>query len=177
MASMKSSHFRASAIAVASLAFGLAAAALPQGAAAQGLFSSRSLTLETATKAAQAALESCRKAGYQVGVAVVDRAGVPQVFLRDRFAGAHTVTVAADKAWTAASFRIPTTDLGNETQAGKAMSGIRNTPRVMAIGGGLPIEAAGSTVGAIGVSGAPGGEADDACAKAGIDAILIDIEM
>ncbi|TXL63930.1 heme-binding protein [Zeimonas arvi] len=174
---MKSSHSRGSAIAVASLAFGLAAVVLPQGAAAQGLFATRSLTLETATKAAQAALDSCRKAGYQVGVAVVDRAGVPQVFLRDRFAGAHTVSVAVDKAWTAASFRIPTTDLGNETQAGKAMSGIRNTPRVMAIGGGLPIEAAGSTVGAIGVSGAPGGEADDACAKAGIDAILIDIEM
>ena len=144
---------------------------------AEATFSTRGLTVETALKAAQAALEACRKAGYQVGVAVVDRAGVPQVFLRDRFAGAHTVTVAADKAWTAASFRIPTTDLGNETQAGKAMSGIRNTPRVMAIGGGLPIEAAGSTVGAIGVSGAPGGEADDACAKAGIDAILIDIEM
>lgn len=177
MASMKSSSSRAPAIALAAVVLGAAAASLPQGAAAQGLFASRSLTLETATKAAQAALESCRKAGYQVGVAVVDRAGVPQVFLRDRFAGAHTVSVAADKAWTAASFRIPTADLGNETQPGKPMSGIRNTPRVMAIGGGLPIEAAGSTVGAIGVSGAPGGEADDACAKAGIDAILLDIEM
>src|SRR5690606_41476430 len=128
MASMKSSSSRAPAIAVAAVVLGLAAASLPQGAAAQGLFTSRSLTLETATKAAQAALESCRKAGYQVGVAVVDRAGVPQVFLRDRFAGAHTVSVAADKAWTAASFRIPTADLGNETQPGKATSGSRNTP-------------------------------------------------
>jgi len=161
----------------ASASLALAAAALPRPAEAQGLFTTRSLTLETATKAAQAALEACRKAGYQVGVAVVDRAGLPQVFLRDRFAGAHTVTVAVDKAWTAASFRIPSGELGNETQPGKAMSGIRSAPRVMAIGGGLPIEAAGSTVGAIGVSGAPGGDADDACAKAGIDAILIDIEM
>src|SRR5690606_26782210 len=129
MASMKSSSSRATAIAAAAVVlFGLAGASLPQAASAQGLFASRSLTLETATKAAQAALESCRKAGYQVGVAVVDRAGVPQVFLRDRFAGAHTVTVAADKAWTAASFRIPTADLGNETQPGKATSGSRNTP-------------------------------------------------
>jgi uncharacterized protein GlcG (DUF336 family) len=161
----------------AALALGLAGLPLPAAAAAEGLFATRSLTLETATKAAQAALESCRKAGYQVGVAIVDRAGVTQVFLRDRFAGAHTVSVAADKAWTAASFRIPTTELSKETQAGRAMSGLRAAPRVMAIGGGLPIEAAGSTVGAIGVSGAPGGDADDACAQAGIDAILMDIEM
>jgi uncharacterized protein GlcG (DUF336 family) len=57
------------------------------------------------------------------------------------------------------------------------MSGIRSAENVMAIGGGLPIEAAGAVIGAIGVSGAPGGEADDMCAKAGIDAILLDIEM
>jgi len=168
----------ASAIFAAALGAGaLAAIATPAPAFAQGLFTTRSMTLETATKAAQAALESCRKAGFQVGVAVVDRAGVPQVFLRDRFAGAHTVSVAIDKAWTAASFRIPSGELGNETQPGKSMSGIRGAPRVMAIGGGLPIEASGSTVGAIGVSGASGGEADDVCAKAGIDAILVDIEM
>ena len=54
---------------------------------------------------------------------------------------------------------------------------IRQSPGVLAIGGGLPIEAAGAVIAAIGVSGAPGGEADDACAKAGIDAIQMDIEM
>jgi uncharacterized protein GlcG (DUF336 family) len=145
--------------------------------AADATFASRSLTVETAYRAAQAALDHCRKAGYQVGVAVTDRSGVLQVFLRDRFAGAHTVEVAARKAWTAASFRMTTTALAAETQAGKSMSGIRNAPQVMAIGGGLPIEAAGAVVAAIGVSGAPGGDADDVCAKAGIDAILMDIEM
>jgi uncharacterized protein GlcG (DUF336 family) len=155
-----------------------ALACLPvSGWAAEATFTSRSLTLETALKAAQAALEHCRKAGYQVGVAVTDRSGVLQVYLRDRFAGAHTVEVAARKAWTAASFRMTTTSLAAETQAGNSMSGIRGAPNVMAIGGGLPIEAAGAVVAAIGVSGAPGGEADDACAKAGIDAILMDIEM
>ncbi|MEN9774734.1 MAG: hypothetical protein RL322_1804 [Pseudomonadota bacterium] len=145
--------------------------------ASDATFASRSLTIETALKAAQAALEHCRKAGYQVGVAVTDRSGLLQVYLRDRFAGAHTVEVATRKAWTAASFRMTTTALGIETQAGKPMSAIRNAPNVMAIGGGLPIEAAGAVVAAIGVSGAPGGEADDACAKAGIDAIQMDIEM
>jgi uncharacterized protein GlcG (DUF336 family) len=118
-----------------------------------------------------------RSLGFQVGVAIADRAGVPQVFLRDRFAGPHTVEMAANKAWTAASFRIPTADLAAETQAGKAMSAIRDLPRVAALAGGLPIEAAGSTVAGIGVSGAPGGDADDVCARAGIEAIRADIEM
>ena len=145
--------------------------------AQEATFTTRSLTVETALRAAQAALASCRQAGYQVGVAVTDRSGVLQVYLRDRFAGAHTVEVAARTAWTAASFRITTTALGVETQAGRPMSGIRQSPGVLAIGGGLPIEAAGAVIAAIGVSGAPGGEADDACAKAGIDAIQMDIEM
>jgi uncharacterized protein GlcG (DUF336 family) len=129
------------------------------------------ISLEAAQMAAQAALVSCRAAGFQVAVAVVDRSGSAVVTLRDRFAGAHTHDMALNKAWTAASFKISTTALAAETQAGKPMSGIRNLPRVAAVGGGMPINASGSLVGAIGVSGAPGGDADDVCAKAGIAAI------
>ncbi len=160
-------------------AFGLAAslAVAPAARAADGLVSVSNLTPEVAYKAARAALEYCRGKGYQVGVAVVDRTGVPQVYLRDRFGGAHTVDMAINKAWTAASFRIATSALSVETQPGQPMSGIRALPRVLAAGGGLPIEAAGSVVGAIGVSGAPGGDADDDCAKAGVKAILADIEL
>ncbi|MGA0797291.1 MAG: GlcG/HbpS family heme-binding protein, partial [Quisquiliibacterium sp.] len=84
---------------------------------------------------------------------------------------------AINKAWTSVSFRQSTLALAAETQAGKPMSGIRELPRVIAAGGGLPIEASGMVVGAIGISGAPGGEADQACAQAGIDAILADIEL
>lgn len=151
---------------------------LPGFAFSQGAtFQTKSLTPETALQAAQAALTFCRKEGYQVGIAVVDRAGLTQVFLRDRFAGAHTVDVATNKAWTAASFRTSTMDLGTETQSGRPMSGIRNTPRMLAIGGGLVIEGGGTFYGAIGVSGAPGGEADQACAQAGIQAIADAIEF
>lgn len=154
------------------------AASLPAiSQAADGTFQIKSLTPETALVAAQAAMAACRAQGYQVGVAVVDRSGLTQVFLRDRFAGAHTLQVATDKAWTAASFRTSTQDLAAETQAGKAMSGIRSTPRMLAIGGGVVIEGGGSTFGAIGVSGAPGGEADEACAQAGIKAIADKIEF
>ena len=141
------------------------------------VFSSLQMTPETALLAAQAALDSCRRAGFQVSVAVVDRSGQLQVLLRDRFAGPHTLDVAPQKAWTAASFRIPTAALAVETQAGRPMSGIRSAPRVMAIGGGQVIEASGQAVGAIGVSGAPGGEADDACALAGVKAVTALIEL
>ena len=145
--------------------------------AQQGVFETKSMTPETALRAARAALEHCSKAGYQVSVAVADRAGLPQVLLRDRFAGAHTIRIAIDKAWTAASFKIPTAVVAKETQPGAPMSGLRNQPRVVAVGGGQPIEASGSLLGAIGVSGAPGGDADDACAAAGIKAIAEAIEF
>ena len=145
--------------------------------AQQATYTVKLLTPETALAAAQAALAHCRKAGFQVAVAVVDRSGVLQVLLRDRFAGAHTVEVATQKAWTAASFRLPTSSLAAQTQAGMPMSGIRAAAHVIAIGGGQVIEAGGSTFAGIGVSGAPGGEADDACATAGIKAIAEAIEF
>jgi uncharacterized protein GlcG (DUF336 family) len=130
----------------------------------------KSLTPEIALDAAKAAMAECRKRGYQVAVAVVDRAGMPQVMLRDRFAGAHTPPTATGKAWTAVSFKSNTTELVTATQA-PAMQGLRQLPNVVLIGGGVVIEAGGSMLGGIGVSGAPGGDADEACAKAGIAAI------
>jgi uncharacterized protein GlcG (DUF336 family) len=151
--------------------------AAPAAHAQEGTFQTKSLTTETALVAAKAALDACRKAGFQVAVAVVDRAGLVQALLRDRFAGAHTVEVATNKAWTAASFRTSTADLATETQAGKPMSGLRSLPRFLAAGGGLLIQAGGHSFGAIGVSGAPGGEADEGCAMAGIRAIADVIEF
>ena len=145
--------------------------------AQEGTFSVKSMTPETAISAARAALEHCRRQGYQVAVAVVDRSGVLQALIRDRFAGAHTVEVATNKAWTSASFRIATAALANETQAGKPMSGLRSLPRVLAAGGGLPVEGGGVLLGGIGVSGAPGGEADEACAQAGIRAVADTLEF
>ena len=162
------------------LALSLAVAVLAGGALAQpvaGTHSIRVLTPEAAQKAVNAALASCRQAGYQVAVAVVDRSGVAQAMVRDRFAGAHTADVAVDKAWTAVSFRTDTTELARATQPGQASSGLRSVPRFTAVGGGVTIQGAGSVIGGIGVSGAPSGDADDACAKAGIASIREDLEM
>ena len=153
--------------------------ALASGSAAaqEATYNIRTLTPETALKAAQAALKSCRDGGYQVAVAVVDRSGLAQVMLRDRFAGAHTPKTAIGKAWTAVSFRGSTTGLAEISQPGKPSSGIRNLPNVVMLGGGMLVEGGGAILGGIGVSGAPSGEADDKCAKAGIDAIKDTLEF
>lgn len=145
--------------------------------AEEALVAYKSLSPELALDLARAALGSCRSRGYQVAVAVVDRFGVTQVVLRDRFAGPHTPATASGKAWTAASFRTSTTDLDAISKPGMMQSGIRNLPGAVIIGGGLIVEAGGSLVGAVGVSGAPGGDADEACAKAGIEAIRDKLEF
>lgn len=159
------------------LLLALALAGAAPLAAAQATFDVRVLTPETALKAAQAALKKCRDSGFQVTVAVVDRMGVTQVLLRDRFAGPHTTDMAAAKAYSAASFRTNTSELAAATQPGQPQSGVRHRPGVAAVGGGMMIEAGGSLLGAIGVSGAPGGREDDLCAAAGIAAIREDIEL
>ena len=158
---------------VRNLLAGVAILSLFAGSAAaqEALVAYKSLSPELALDLARATLADCRKRGFQVTVAVVDRFGVTQVLLRDRFAGAHTVPTASGKAWTAASFRTSTTDLVVNSQPGMMQSGIRGLPGAVIIGGGLMVEAGGSLVGAVGVSGAPGGDADEACAKAGIDAV------
>jgi len=139
--------------------------------AQDSLVTYKSLTPEIALDLARAALADCQKRGFQAAVAVVDRFGVTQVMLRDRYAGAHTPATASGKAWTAATFRNSTSNLFSISQPGMMQAGIRNLPGAVIIGGGLVVEAGGSLVGAIGVSGAPGGDADEACAKAGIEAI------
>ena len=137
---------------------------------------SRTLTPELAARMAEAARQSCRDAGYQVGVTVVDRSGVPQVFLSDRYAGLHVYDSSRRKAWTAAGFRMSTAELATATEPGAEASGIRQLDAPLALGGGLPVMAGdGDLVAAIGVSGAPSPSADEVCAQAGIDAIEMDI--
>lgn len=144
--------------------------------AQESTFSIKLMTPETALKLARNTLEACRKEGFQVAVAVVDRVGVLQVFLRDRYAGAHTVDIATNKAWTAASFRQSTLEFGRAI-ANPANSGPQYFPRAVVVGGGVPVETGGAILGAVGVSGGPGGVADDRCAQAGLESIRGDIEF
>ncbi len=126
---------------------------------------------EVALEMAVAAMEHCAGEGYQVGVTVVDRFGLPQVFVRDRFAGLHVYETSRRKAWTAVSFRTGTTELDEATAPGEMSQGIRHLSEALPLGGGLVIEGAGTILGGIGVSGAPSPALDDDCAEAGIAAV------
>lgn len=132
------------------------------------------LTMDYALKMAHAAIDACRKQGMNVAVTVVDRGGHPQVVLRDTLAMDLTLTISRQKAYTAMSFNSPTSQLEGR------FKGAYQVPKVKGLvvsAGGLPITAAGSILGGIGVSGSPSGEVDEKCAKAGLDAISTDLEM
>jgi uncharacterized protein GlcG (DUF336 family) len=131
----------------------------------------KSLSPEIALEAAQAALKNCRDNGYQVAVVVVDRFGQPQVLLRDRYAGLPAADIATAKAYTALSFRRGTAELAKMVRDGRMDAGLAQMPRIVMLAGGLVIETGGALLGGIGVSGAPGGDKDEECAKAGLDAV------
>ena len=154
-------------IAAAMLALGAPPSMADDGA----IVTYKSLSPEVALAAAQAALKKCRDNGFQVAVVVVDRFGLPQVMLRDRFAGQLAIDTATGKAYTALSFRSPTSDLAKQVKSGQMDAGLSRLPHVAMLAGGLPIEAAGALLGGIGVSGAPGGDKDEECAKSGLDSI------
>ncbi len=137
----------------------------------ENLVESKSMSLDLALKAATAAVRSCRDQGYQVSVAVIERGGATQVILRDQLAGIFTPEVAVRKARTALNFRTNTGNLVQSTMSGKPASGLRQLPGAIFVGGGVRVEAGGLVVGAIGISGAPGPDLDEACAIACIDSI------
>jgi uncharacterized protein GlcG (DUF336 family) len=130
------------------------------------------LSLETATRVAQGAIEACRKQGIQIGVTVVDRDGTVQVALRDTIAAPITLPISRQKAYTAVNFNAATSQLGEraDTPIGR-LDGLVMSP------GGLPIQAGGQLLGGVGVSGAPSGKTDEACAQAGMDQVIDDLEM
>lgn len=132
----------------------------------------RRLTMESALLVADTAIKACRKQGIPVGVVVVDRGGRTQVALRDTVAVDLTLNIGEQKAYTALSFNVPTSQLND--RAGSALGSVDGL--VMAAGG-LPISAGGVIYGAVGVSGAPSGKQDEACAKAGVDALVEELEM
>ncbi len=147
-----------------------------------GLYTTKTLSVELASKAAWAAIKDCRKRGYSVAVAVVDRGGNMQAYLRDRFAGPHTMETAFRKAWTANSFRVDTNQLADLLKKGTIPEQVQHNPGALLVGGGVQINAGGSLVGAIGVSGAPPGDSekdsiDGACGKAGIESIREELEF
>jgi len=151
--------------------------AAPAMAADDAIVVYKSLSPDVALEAAQAALKKCRGNGFQVAVSVVDRFGQPQVMLRDRYAGLPSADTATGKAYTALSFRSATSDLAKSIRSGQMDAGLATLPHVAMLAGGVVIEAGGALVGGIGVAGAPGGDKDEECARAGLDAIRDKIDF
>lgn len=132
------------------------------------------LPLEMAQKAANAAMAQCIKDGYKVSVAVVARSGSTKVLIKGDGSGPHTVGSSTGKAFTSASMGQPSSKLATLIKDKPFLDGLRDMdPRLVILGGGLPIKIGGALVGGIGVGGAPGGHLDEACAKAGLEALGI----
>lgn len=133
---------------------------------AQSLVTQKSLSLGMAKSMAEAALAECKAKGYNTSVVVVDRAGQPLVALRDENATAQTTEMARRKAYTARMFRMSTLDFQKRTEDPK-YAAQRDIADILALGGGVPINAGNETIGGIGSSGSSQDQ-DDACAKAGV---------
>ena len=147
---------------------GLAGAlALPAGAQ---LLTEKSLSAMMAMSIAQTALETCTKPGYHVSVHVLGRNGEILVAVRGDGAPPHTMENSQRKAYTARTFRVPSGEFAQRVKDNPTISAVHLTG-IIAAQGALPIKIDDEVIGAVGVSGAPGGEKDEACAKAGIDKV------
>ncbi|MFF9479572.1 heme-binding protein [Streptomyces sp. NPDC014733] len=145
-------------------------AAEPVRAAAAGanLTHSTHLTVDAATKAAQAALDAAKKANQKVSVAVVDRNGNTLVTLRGDGAGPQSYESAVKKAYTAVSWNAPTSELVKRLENAPTLKDI---PGTLFLAGGAPVAAKGAPVAGIGVAGAPSGDQDETFAQAGAAAL------
>ncbi len=139
-------------------------AAARQRRAEDAIVTYKSLAPDIAFEIARVAMDRCRKDGYQVAVIVLDRFGAPLVGFRDRYAGIGAWDIATGKAWTAVNFTKDTSALVRDGTVNPALTRLE---KMTVVAGGIVVEAGGSVLGGIGVAGAPGGDKDEACAKAG----------
>ena len=128
------------------------------------------ISAEAAATAVQAAVDHAEANGWKINAAVVDRGGNLMAFLRMPGAFIHSIEIAIDKAYTAASFGFSTKDWMPAIGHDEGMKfGFSARPRLIVFGGGLPV-GQGNWIGGIGVSGASEAE-DEECARAGLAAI------
>ena len=134
------------------------------------LLSHKDLTASIAVTIAQTALETCKANGYAVSVTVVGRNGEVILQVRGDNTPPHTMENSFRKAYTARTLRSPSGALAERVKADPTLPFIHLT-NIIAFQGALPIKVGDETIGAAGASGAPGGEKDEACIKAGLDKV------
>jgi uncharacterized protein GlcG (DUF336 family) len=155
-----------------------APASYPPVTGARGVVTTHELSLDMAETIARAGIAACRKMGFHTTMVVVDSSGTMKAFLRDDQTGPHTIALAQDKAYTAltlsnrfaSSLAFAT---ARQATLGSPMPNIRG---VTTVGGGVPIRYHGEVIGAVASSGAVGGDKDEACSQAGIDAVAADLK-
>ena len=162
---MRSLGIRFAAMALASA--GVFAAATP---ASAELLSHKDLSSSIAFTIAETAIETCKANGYSVSVTVVGRSGEIILQVRGDNTGPHTVENSFRKAYTARTFRSPSGDFAARVKADPSLPLI-HLSNIIANQGALPIKLGDDVLGAAGASGAPGGEKDEACIKAGLDKV------
>jgi uncharacterized protein GlcG (DUF336 family) len=139
------------------------------------LVTHKSIGMELARDLASEAIAACREQGYQVSAVVVDRQGLLRAALRDDLASQYTLQIAQEKAnavvlsgISSGTFRENRGDIRPE---------LNHIDGIIMMQGGLPIDAGGSRIGAIGVSGAPGGDKDEVCASAALKQLFERLEF
>jgi uncharacterized protein GlcG (DUF336 family) len=155
---------------IASRLAGVGLAAILATPASAQLLEHKDLSLATALAIATTAAETCKGQGYRVSVTVVGRLGEIIVQLRGDNASPHTIENSRRKAYTSRTFRIPSGEFAKRVKDNPT-TGQVHLSGVIANQGALPIKISDEVIGAVGVSGSPGGEKDEVCAKAGIDKV------
>jgi uncharacterized protein GlcG (DUF336 family) len=159
--------FQIPVILAAAATVGISSVAMPAS-AADGVLTLHRISAVLANEAVGAAVAACASQGYGETAVVVDSDGVVQAVLRGDGVGAHTLDSAHDKAFTAASFKSDTMALVARTSGQPPSPLYAKLPHLLLFAGGVVIKIGNEVVGAIGAAGAPGGNLDDGCAKAGL---------
>jgi uncharacterized protein GlcG (DUF336 family) len=149
----------------------LIALAVSSTAFAQPVVNEPTISADAALQVATGALAQCRQDGQKVTVSVVDHAGREKIRLRDDGASPHSEVHALRKAYTALTYKMPSSEYGKRAAESRAI-GPQLLPNITTAAGGVPIKSGDRVIGAVGVSGTPGsgggGEHDAKCAEAGI---------
>ncbi len=146
-------------------------AIVPSMANAQAVVTERTLSQNAALEMASTALAACRKEGYKVTITVLNRAARTLVVLHDDGANPHTLENSLRKAYTSLTYRVPSGEFGKRMAATPPPHGAMVLDKITSAEGALPVMSNKEVIGSIGISGAPGGHRDAACAQVGIDKI------
>src|SRR5271169_7241673 len=151
--------------------FGLAAGIAPATVSAQGLVTTHRISAAVASELVAGAVAACKEQTYNVTAVVLDIDGVRRALLRGDGAGIATLEVAYDKAFTSISTRSDTGVLVDRFKTTPPSQFFLKPPHMLLLQGAIVIKVGEETIGALGVSGAPGGDKDEACARAALDGV------